>query len=304
MDSSLLPELSAADVVVGCVNAAASLATGFRTGTPVLCGMGDAAATTLGAGITDKQKPYLYVGTTGWVAKIVDRDSSPCAAVEAVFTLRSWEADEMIRIAPVLNAGNVLAWALTLLGHHPGEDPVRVFKQFDAQAAPGPTADGLMFVPFISPERCPIRTLSAHGAFIGISSRTTRAHMLQAVCEGLAQSLRWCGDLLGIPLDGYLRTIGGCTRSKIFMQALANAFGKTLHISPDSEMLATAGVGRLAARSLGWRDVGSCTAQPVSSVWYVRPEPMRAAILRQHFTRFQEVAGSITGMPAEKDQCP
>ena len=306
--SALMPELSAADAIVGSIHDEAALATGFRSGTPVLCGIGDAAATALGAGVSGTHRPYVYVGTTGWVAQLVDASDLQRPVADTVFTLCSWAPDALMRIAPVLNAGNVLAWALTLVGHQPGEDPERYFDLLEAEAGrmqsqdQSEQSDGLMFVPFISPERCPVSTRSAHGSFIGISSQTTRAHMLHAIFEGLAQSLRWCGDLLDVSPDGEMTAIGGATRNTIFMQAMANAFGKTLHVKPDADYLAAAGVARLAARVLGWNEAameagerGELSNQKRS----VAPNSERAVFLHRRFQHFQRIATTVTSFTAE-----
>lgn len=296
----LMPGLYAPEQVVGSVSNGASAVTGFMTGTPVICGVGDAAATALGAGAADTSEPYLYVGTTGWVAhQIRSGDAKPAA--ETVFTLCSPEPDAMIRIAPVLNAGNVLAWALTLLGHTPEEDPAVFYALLDAEAAASGDTEALMFIPYISPERCPIATLASHGAFIGISARTTRAQMLRAVFDGIALSLRWCGDMLDIATAGNMAAIGGGTRSRVFMQAVADAFNTTLHLHPDADLLAAAGAARIAARVLDW-NAGldttreTATADPQRIVY---PDERRSDVLRNAYPRFRQVAEAITALPLE-----
>jgi xylulokinase len=303
--AALMPELSAADAIVGGVHDEAALATGFRSGTPVLCGVGDAAATALGAGVSGTHRPYVYVGTTGWVAQLVDAAGPQRPVADTVFTLSSWEPDALIRIAPVLNAGNVLAWALTLIGHQPGVDPERYFDLLEAEAGQSlDQSNGPTFVPFISPERCPVHTLSAHGAFIGISSQTTRSQMLRSILEGLAQSLRWCGDLLGVSPGGEMTAIGGATRNTIFTQAMANAFGKTLHVKPNADYLAAVGVARLAARVLGWKEAEmrlSARGDRGYQERIVVPDPQRAAFLHRRLKHFQHVATTITSFP-EEDQ--
>jgi xylulokinase len=315
---ALMPELSAADAIVGSVHEEAALATGFRSGTPVLCGIGDAAATALGAGVTGAHRPYVYIGTTGWVAQLVDASEWRRPVADTVFTLWSWAPDALIRIAPVLNAGNVLAWALTLVGHRPGEDPERYFDLLEMEAnrchgqdrsrneatneATSEKTRDLTFVPFIFPERCPVSTHSAHGAFIGISSKTTRSHMLRAVCEGLAQSLRWCGDLLDVSPGGEITALGGATRNTLFMQAMADAFGKTLHVKPNADLLAAAGAGRLAARVLGWNDVAMEPGERAQAGYpdrIVAPDPERAAFLRRRFKHFQRIATGVMSLSAE-----
>src|SRR5699024_11927756 len=68
-----LPLLGESDKVAGYVGAFASRQTGFIEGTPVLCGVGDAGATTMGAGVVSSGDRYIYAGTTGWIATTTNR---------------------------------------------------------------------------------------------------------------------------------------------------------------------------------------------------------------------------------------
>src|SRR5699024_6562821 len=63
-----LPLLGESDDIAGYVDAIASHQTGFEEGIPVLCGVGDAGATTMGAGVISSGDRYIYAGTTGWIA--------------------------------------------------------------------------------------------------------------------------------------------------------------------------------------------------------------------------------------------
>ena len=53
---------------MGRVTEKGATQTGFLKGTPVLCGTGDASASTMGAGEISEGDCYMYLGTTGWIA--------------------------------------------------------------------------------------------------------------------------------------------------------------------------------------------------------------------------------------------
>ena len=63
-----LPELVPSEHLVGRVTEKGATQTGFLKGTPVLCGTGDASASTMGAGEISEGDCYMYLGTTGWIA--------------------------------------------------------------------------------------------------------------------------------------------------------------------------------------------------------------------------------------------
>ena len=51
--------------------------------------------------------------------------------------------------------------------------------------------DGLLFLPYLMGERCPIYDPKARACFVGLSAATTRAHMCRAaVLEGICFAVR------------------------------------------------------------------------------------------------------------------
>ena len=99
-----------------------------------------------------------------------------------------------------------------------------------------------------------------------------------------------------------MTAIGGATRNTIFMQAMANAFGKTLHVKPNADYLAAVGVARLAARVLGWSEAEmhlGARGNPGYQERIVVPDPLRAAFLHRRFKHFQHVAATVTSFPVE-----
>ncbi len=295
----LMPEIRAPGDIAGNVSASACAQTGFLEGTPVICGLGDAAATTLGAGVTECHRPYLYLGTTGWIAHLLPAKDLLPPATDVIFTLAGADPGTALRLAPVLNAGNIVSWALTLVGCTPGDDPEKFFRILEEEAA---TVDGvgdLQFIPYLNAERCPIQTTSPNGALIGMSVTTTRAQILRSILEGLAQSLRWCAQLLDVQGDGNMRVIGGGTRNRIWLQSVADAFGRALHVSPDSDMLPALGVGLIAARSLGWavdaKEFLRSASGAASSM--VIPDASRSAALKQRYASFKRIAQTVVSMP-------
>ena len=69
LDRSMLPDILQPHEAAGYITEDAGALTGFATGTPVLCGAGDAGAAAMGAGIVARDDVYMYFGTTGWIAK-------------------------------------------------------------------------------------------------------------------------------------------------------------------------------------------------------------------------------------------
>jgi xylulokinase len=175
-----LPVLHAAGEVVGQVHGAAAQATGLPQGLEVMCGLGDAAATTLGAGMTHASQSYAYLGTSGWVATLAQdfhRGDMP------LFLLPYPEPGWHIRIGPISNAGSVHRWALQFTLK---ETEAQAYAELESLVTSTATDPDVVFLPYLSPERLPVMTDKPQGSFVGLSLQTTRADMLRAVLEGVA----------------------------------------------------------------------------------------------------------------------
>ncbi|MBN1267153.1 MAG: hypothetical protein JXA25_16805 [Anaerolineales bacterium] len=75
-----------------------------------------------------------------------------------------------------------------------------------------PGSDGLVFLPFLSGERSPFWSDTLSGGFYGLRLSHTRSHMVRAVLEGVAFSLRYLLDIyreLGVPVDEIALAGGG-----------------------------------------------------------------------------------------------
>ena len=248
----MFPSIKYPHEVAGFVGREAAIETGFREGTPVLCGSGDAGATTMGAGAVREGDSYLYLGTTGWVAASTEE---PIVNNSGIFNLAHLPNEQYIFIAPLLNVGNVHQWACQTFveGAEAEGDSYAGFEEMVRQSKAG--SNGLLFLPYLHGERCYIQDEDAKGAFWGITSKTNRTDFARAVVEGLCFSLRQTLEVLLKNQTGNVTLIGGGTKSAVWCQCLADILGKTIRVPDDSEYLPAIGAASSAFVELGW--VGS-----------------------------------------------
>jgi len=149
---------------------------------------------------------------------------------------------------------------------------------FDDLLAPAadipPGSDGLLFLPYLSGERTPHPDPLARGAFVGLTTRHTRAHLTRAVLEGVAFSLRDCFGLMenaNLPADLQVRVSGGGAKSPIWRQILADVLGSTL-VTTNSTEGAAYGAALLAAVGAGiYPDVATAAATAIKTGDAVSP---------------------------------
>jgi glycerol kinase len=127
----------------------------------------------------------------------------------------------------------------------------------EAVAAVVSDAGGVYFVPALLGLGTPHWDFGARGTLLGLTRGSGRAEVVRAVLEGVAHR---GADLLeaaeldsGQPIDT-LRIDGGMSANSVFAQALANACGRPVEISPVLEAT-TLGAAYLAGMAVGiWAD--------------------------------------------------
>ncbi len=225
-----LPNVTESPTTSGVISAEAASVTGLARGTPVVAGAGDQAAQAVGTGIVRPGLVSVTIGTSGVVFAHLDavevdalgRTHTFCHAVPG-----RWHI-----MGVMLSAGGSLRWLRDALPSplwvRTGVDPYDVMA---AEAAAVPAgSEGLIFLPYLSGERTPHTDPHARAAFIGLTLRHGRAHLVRAVMEGVAMGLRDAMEILrsmGVPIT-QVRASGGGARSPLWRQILADVLAAEL----------------------------------------------------------------------------
>ena len=146
----------------------------------------------------------------------------------------------------VLSAGSCIEWLRDDLGL------VKSADECEALATSVPSSDGVWFVPALSGLGTPKWDFGARGGFFGVTRGSTRAHLVRAVLEGIAQRGADLVDAArenGVALDE-LRVDGGMTANRFFVQRLTDFTGVRVAISPEQEAT-TRGAGLMALVGAG-----------------------------------------------------
>ena len=247
LDLAMLPRTVEGPEIVATVTEEAAAATGLRAGTPVVGGAGDQAANAVGLGAVRPGIAAMSVGTSGVVfvptsGPSVERDGRLSAFSHAV--PGTWHL-----MGVTLSAAGSLQWLRDELAPDVGWDALTALA---ADVPPG--SEGLVFLPYLSGERTPYANPLARGAFIGLTVRHGLGHMVRAVLEGVAFSLRDVFELVSETAPDPLRELrasGGGTNSPLWRQIIADVLGVPIALTRTAEGVATGGAV-LAAVAAGW----------------------------------------------------
>ncbi len=155
---------------------------------------------------------------------------------------RTWGAE-----AIMLSAGTNVEWLRDDLGM------IDTAAHSHDVAAQCEHTDGVVYVPALMGLGTPHWDYGARGTLLGLTRGSGRPQLVRAVLEGIAH--RGADLLEAAEADfgdsiGAIRVDGGMSQNPTFVQALANATGRAIEVSPQTEAT-TIGAAYLAGLAVG-----------------------------------------------------
>jgi glycerol kinase len=248
------------------------LATALPGAPPIMAIVGDQQASLAGLRCFEPGMAKLTLGTGGFCDMVTGETPPPSAerAEHGTFPIVARRMDGRPAVygseAIMLAAGSNVEWLVDDLAviATPAESHARA-------AAVGDTGD-VWFVPALLGLGTPHWDYGARGTLLGVTRGTTTDHLCRAVLEGVAHR---CADLLdAVRADhptlrpDHVRIDGGMSANPTLVQAVADATGCTVDVSPEREAT-TVGAGILAGLAAGvWSDTDEVAAswRPAATV--------------------------------------
>jgi xylulokinase len=189
----------------------------------------------------------------------------------------------------ILSATDSLNW----LAGIDGRDAAELTAELgDTLRAP----TGVSFLPYLSGERTPHNDALMRGAFAGLAHQSDRAALTQAVLEGVAFAFRDCLEALraaGTELDR-TTAIGGGSRSRYWLGAIATTLGIPVDIPADGDFGAAFGAARLGLiAATGAEPLAVCTAPATAAT--IEPDAKLAAAYADAYARYRALYPAIKG---------
>lgn len=224
---SWLPKVYEGSQVTGNLLPAIAELTGIPAGIPVVAGGGDNAAAAVGTGIVRQGLVSSSIGTSGVIFAHSDELTFDPQGRLHTFCHAVPTKNHLMGVT--LSAGNSFRWLRDVFREVSGAIDNRIeYKEMTTLASKvDPGSEGLIFLPFLNGERTPHLDPFATGAFVGLTSRHTAAHMVRAVMEGVVFSLLDGLEIMramGVPIK-QVRAIGGGGKSELWRQMQADIFG-------------------------------------------------------------------------------
>ena len=216
---------------------------GVEAGTPLVMGASDGCLANLGGGAINFGSMAVTIGTSG-----AARICSDVAYSDPEMRTFCYLLDENIYIigGPSNNGAVIFEWLMNTF--FANEEYDAVLSETTKIAA---GADGLIFYPYLLGERAPLWNSEVRGGFSGLGIEHTRFHFAKAVLEGILLNLDLIADILfQMRKVDTIYASGGFAKSPIWVQMLADVFGKKVVLNETIEAGAT-GAAMMGLKALG-----------------------------------------------------
>jgi xylulokinase len=289
IDAGLLPALYESSEVSGKVSAAGAEATGLKAGTPVVAGAGDQAAGAVGMGIARAGAVSATIGTSGVVFAATDRPALDpkgrlhtfCHAIPGRWHVMGVTQAAGLSLRFFRDRFGVLS--------KDGRDPYDILAE-EASAAP-PGSEGAFWAPYLMGERTPHLDPNARAALLGLTASHTRGHIIRAVMEGVAYSLKDTFTIfeeMEIPVTS-IRLGGGGARSPLWRQIQADIYAHEVEIVAAEEGAAY-GAAILAGTGAGaWSSVDEACDKVVRVASRIAPDRAAAKTMKRGYRKYRKI---------------
>jgi xylulokinase len=301
LDPRCLPPLFESSEICASVSEEASKATGLGKGTPLVAGAGDQAAGAVGLGIVRPGAVHATIGTSGVVFASTDQPALDpkgrlhtfCHAIPG-----RWHV-----MGVTQSAGLSLRWFRDNFGTtlEDARDPYERLADEAWDIPPG--CDGVLWAPYLMGERTPHLDPQARAALVGLAASHGRGHVVRAIMEGVAFSLRDSFSIfeeMKVPVSN-IRLGGGGARSKLWRQIQADVYGRPVQIV-EAEEGAAYGAALLAGV---WASVDEACERSVHVAKEVQPNLAATRTMRQQYAAYRRIypaLRTIRGDPSSTEK--
>ncbi|WP_067730381.1 gluconokinase [Oceanobacillus damuensis] len=192
---------------------------------PFVIGAADGQLANLGSGATSPGEVNVSVGTSGAIRQFVN--GAPANDEMETFTYAFSDKTSIIG-GPTNNGGIALQWFKDVIEFKGTHDELLAGAE---DVKPG--SEGIIFLPYINGERAPLWNQRAKGNFFGLGIGHKKEHLARAVLEGITFNIYQIGQSLermaGEPKK--ISVNGGLSKSRLWVQIMADVFGMEIHIS-------------------------------------------------------------------------
>jgi xylulokinase len=288
LDERQMPGLVEGTEQAGSLRSELASRWGMNAGVVVAGGAGDNAASACGMGTVRPGHAFVSLGTSGVL--FAANGSYLPNPESAVHTFCHALPNAWHQMGVILSATDSLNWLSEITGKEAGDLTGELGETLKA-----PT--GVTFLPYLSGERTPHNDAAIRGVFAGLGHESSRAVLTQAVVEGVAFAFRDSQQALhqaGSELSR-VTAIGGGSRSRYWLKAIATALQIPVDIPADGDFGAAYGAARLGLIAAENADPYEVCAAPATAET-IEPDTELGGAYAHAYERYRALYPAIKGV--------
>ncbi len=273
---------------VGALSNHAANELGLPVGIPVIAGGGDAFVGLLGLGVVAPGDLALVTGSSNVLSALTPREvhipgifgSFPDAVISG---LNSVEGGQV-------STGSLLSWFKRNFISEP--ESASLHQRLDKEASQIPLgSEGLIVLEHFQGCRTPHTDSLSRGVLLGLTLKTTRAHVFRALMEGVAYGTKEILETFHKNGCNISRIVacGGATQSPLFMQIYADVLGQKIYTTqvPEASLLGSAVA---AAYGAGWyKSLAEASSAMVKLIGEYTPNQQRHETYKFYASQYQKM---------------
>lgn len=215
------PEVKGSAEIAGTLLPEVAEQFGLNPRTVVIVGTGDNPAASIPTGCLGKNEPVFSMGTSGVLMFRRDKLDYTAKGKNILFGFDRKHCNILVQGAIQSCGSSFSWWNLDIMER---KDYGDIDSRFDPDKLGG---SHVLFYPHLVGDKTIYGDPTLRGAFLGVSTDTTADDMTLAVMEGIAFALKQLSEEMHLEETGLkeLKVIGGGSRSRIWMQILADVMG-------------------------------------------------------------------------------
>ncbi len=254
---------------------------------PLILGSSDGCLANMAAGVLDKTKASLTIGTSGAVRTAYEKSFNQ---EQRLFCYPLLENYYVVGGA-INNGGNALEWYKENISNN-AENFWSDFDDYVRTVQPG--AEGLVFLPYLHGERAPLWDPSLRGAYLGLSNTHTNRHFLRATLEGIGFALKHIFKLIDARPNTIKTVIadGGFTESKVWVQLICDILGVEVHC-PETSYGAAKGAAILSRMAIDNTLVEEIVFEKAVNMEVFKPKKANKELYEKLFVNYLNASSLI-----------
>ena len=285
LEEGVYPAVRGSARVAGNITGEMANLLGIPQEVTVLAGTGDNPATAISTGCLGNGYPVISLGTSGVLMMPVDHSWGNTYGKRILFSFDDQQYFNLIQGTVQANGSTLSWWNSKILRN---QDYSSIDKTIDLKKE---QENRVIFYPHLSGDKTLYADPTLRGAFVGISVDNKPEDLTYSILEGLCFGFRELSEKMKLPLEKYgsVKVVGGGSKSKVWMQILANVLNVPVE-KMDGMIGAAFGIALLAAhQDSGEDDYSKIVDKTVSIEQRFEPDPEMVKVCEQKYQIYKRI---------------